>query len=128
MIVSALTPAGVPAGGVDTNYNHVSPRFGFTYDPFGKGRTVFHGGAGLFFDSISGNEWMLSQNFQPFAVRETGAFSHVVSLGDMCDVDLGDMLDYLAADPAVCSILLYVERVTSARPAPHAPSARAPPA
>ena len=26
-------------------------------------------------------------------------FSHVVSLGDMADVDFGDMLDYLAADP-----------------------------
>ena len=50
-----------------------------------------------------------------WATRHGIGFSHVVSLGDMCDVDLGDMLDYLAADPAVRSILLYVERVTSAR-------------
>jgi acetyltransferase len=42
-------------------------------------------------------------------------FSHVVSLGDMADVDFGDMLDYLAADPATSAILLYVEAVTSAR-------------
>src|SRR6185295_2831775 len=27
-------------------------------------------------------------------------FSHLVSLGDMADVDFGDMLDYLANDPA----------------------------
>jgi outer membrane receptor protein involved in Fe transport len=81
---------GVPAGGVDTNYNHVSPRLGFSYDPFGTGRTVFHGGAGLFFDTISGNEWMLSQNFQPFAVRETGAFTHVVSLQHIYSTDPTD--------------------------------------
>lgn len=42
-------------------------------------------------------------------------FSHLVSLGDMADVDFGDMLDYLAGDPATKAILLYIEAVTSAR-------------
>jgi acetyltransferase len=42
-------------------------------------------------------------------------FSHVVSLGDMADVDFGDMLDYLAADPHTRAILLYVEGVTHGR-------------
>ena len=42
-------------------------------------------------------------------------FSHIVSLGDMADVDFGDMLDYLAADPATRAILLYVEGVKHAR-------------
>jgi acetyltransferase len=42
-------------------------------------------------------------------------FSHVVSVGDMSDVDFGDLLDHLALDPATRSILLYVETVTSAR-------------
>lgn len=42
-------------------------------------------------------------------------FSHIVSLGDMSDVDFGDMLDYLAADPGTRAILLYVEAVTHAR-------------
>jgi Carboxypeptidase regulatory-like domain len=72
---------GVPAGGTGTNYNHFSPRAGYSFDPYGTGRTVFHGGAGLFFDTISGNEWTLSQNFQPFAVRETNAYTHVTTLG-----------------------------------------------
>lgn len=81
---------GVPAGGVDTNYNHFSPRVGFAFDPYNNGRTVFHGGAGLFFDTISGNEWMLSQNFQPFAVRETNAFTHVVSLQHIYSTDCQD--------------------------------------
>jgi acetyltransferase len=42
-------------------------------------------------------------------------FSHLVSLGDMTDVDFGDMLDYLAADTGTKAILLYVEAVTEAR-------------
>ena len=42
-------------------------------------------------------------------------FSHTVSLGDMADVDFGDMLDYLADDLGTRSILLYIESVTQAR-------------
>ena len=42
-------------------------------------------------------------------------FSHLVSLGDMIDVDFGDLLDYLAGDPGTEAILLYVESVTNAR-------------
>jgi len=42
-------------------------------------------------------------------------FSHLVSLGDMADVDFGDMLDYLTGDTATKAILLYIEAVTSPR-------------
>lgn len=41
-------------------------------------------------------------------------FSHVVSLGDMSDVDFGDLLDYLAGDSRSKAILLYMEAVTQA--------------
>lgn len=41
-------------------------------------------------------------------------FSHVISLGDMVDVDFGDLLDYLAGDTHSQAILLYMEAVTSA--------------
>jgi TonB dependent receptor len=91
-ILGQLFPGdpGVPQGGVATNSNHVSPRVGFAFDPYRDGKTVFHGGAGLFFDTIGGNEWMLSQNFQPFAVRETAAFSHVTSLQNIYSTDCQD--------------------------------------
>ncbi len=92
---------GVPAGGVATNYNHISPRLGFTYDPFKTGRTVFHGGAGLFFDSIGGNEWLLSQNFQPFAVRQTGSFTHVSSLQHIYSTDCQDFAGCTSPFPFV---------------------------
>ena len=45
--------------------------------------------------------------------RKVG-FSHVISLGDMADVDFGDLLDHLAADAQCRSILLYMESVTHA--------------
>jgi acetyltransferase len=42
-------------------------------------------------------------------------FSRVATLGDMADIDFGDMLDYLAVDYQTKAILLYVESVTDAR-------------
>ncbi len=42
-------------------------------------------------------------------------FSHVVSLGNMMDVDLGDMIDYLGRSPGTRSIILYIENVTNPR-------------
>src|SRR5271165_7030135 len=50
-----------------------------------------------------------------WAVPRGIGFSHVVSLGDMADVDFGDMLDYLAADPHTRAILLYAEGITHGR-------------
>ncbi|SFU99044.1 bifunctional acetate--CoA ligase family protein/GNAT family N-acetyltransferase [Pseudoduganella namucuonensis] len=48
------------------------------------------------------------------AARKIG-FSSFVSLGDGSDVDFGDLLDYLAADPGTDAILLYVESLRHAR-------------
>jgi acetyltransferase len=42
-------------------------------------------------------------------------FSHVISLGDMADVDFGDLIDYLAGDPNCSAILMYIEAITDAR-------------
>ncbi|MEI6984664.1 MAG: bifunctional acetate--CoA ligase family protein/GNAT family N-acetyltransferase [Rhodospirillaceae bacterium] len=42
-------------------------------------------------------------------------FSHVVELGDTVDIDVGDLMDYLARDGGVRAILLHLEAVTSAR-------------
>ena len=42
-------------------------------------------------------------------------FSHVISIGDMIDVDFGDLLDYLALDQLTHAILLYVESIGDAQ-------------
>ena len=47
------------------------------------------------------------------AGRNVG-FSHVVSLGDMADVDFGDLLDHLAGDRHARAILIYMEAVKAA--------------
>jgi acetyltransferase len=39
-------------------------------------------------------------------------FSQVISLGDMADVDFGDVLDHLGADDSCRTILLYMESLT----------------
>jgi acetyltransferase len=48
------------------------------------------------------------------AERQIG-FSTVVSLGDMADVDVGDLLDLLAGERHTRAILLYLETVPNAR-------------
>jgi acetyltransferase len=48
------------------------------------------------------------------AARGIG-FSTVVSMGDMADVDVGDLLDFLASDVATGAILLYLETIPAAR-------------
>lgn len=48
------------------------------------------------------------------AANDVG-FSHVVSLGDMADVDVGDCLDALAGDPCIRAIVLYLESIPNPR-------------
>jgi acetyltransferase len=50
-----------------------------------------------------------------WATSRSIGFSHFISLGDMADVDFGDVLDYLAVDIRTRAILLYMETVTHAR-------------
>lgn len=50
-----------------------------------------------------------------WAVPRSVGFSIVASLGDMADVDFGDMLDYLALDVKTRAVLLYVETINNAR-------------
>ncbi|MBE2293778.1 MAG: GNAT family N-acetyltransferase [Phycisphaerales bacterium] len=42
-------------------------------------------------------------------------FSHLIHLGDRLDVDLADILDYLAGDYRTRAILLYLENIRDAR-------------
>ncbi|MEO1102361.1 MAG: bifunctional acetate--CoA ligase family protein/GNAT family N-acetyltransferase [Pseudomonadota bacterium] len=42
-------------------------------------------------------------------------FSVVASMGEMADVDVGDLLDHLAGDPQTAAILMYLEGITEAR-------------
>jgi hypothetical protein len=60
---------GITRGIVPIRWNHVSPRVGFAFDPFGDGKTSIRAAAGMFWGSVSGNEWNTTSNFEPFAIR-----------------------------------------------------------
>jgi hypothetical protein len=62
---------GVPRGTVPNSYNHLSPRLGFAWDPYGNGKTSVRASAGLFWGSVSGNEWNATSNYYPFSLRYT---------------------------------------------------------
>jgi Carboxypeptidase regulatory-like domain len=62
---------GITRGIISTAWNHVSPRVGFAWDPLGDGKTAIRAGAGIFYGSLSGNEWNTTSNFEPFAIRLT---------------------------------------------------------
>jgi hypothetical protein len=62
---------GVERGVIKTAWNHVSPRAGIVWDPTGDGNTSVRAAAGMFYGSISGNEWNTMTNFQPWSTRLT---------------------------------------------------------
>lgn len=85
----------VPGAGLDASFAHIAPA---------GGRLAFVTQSGAIVTSII--DWAHSHGI---------GFSHMVSLGDMSDVDFGDMLDYLANDSHASAILLYIEAVTNTR-------------
>ena len=85
----------MPGSGLNGSFGHLQPE---------KGHVAFVSQSGAIVTAVL--DWATSRNI---------GFSHIVSLGGMADVDFGDMLDFLAADPQTKSILLYIESVTDAR-------------
>src|SRR5690606_13500233 len=84
----------VPGIGLNASFSHRAPLAG-----------------DLAFLSQSG---ALSTAVIDWAVDRQIGFSHIVSLGDMADVDFGDLLDYFAGDSKSRAILIYMESVTHA--------------
>jgi acetyltransferase len=68
------------------------------------GRVAFLSQSGALCTSVL--DWALEANL---------GFSHFVSVGNMLDVDMADLIDYLAADPQTEALILYIESVTDAR-------------
>ncbi|RUV74818.1 MAG: bifunctional acyl-CoA synthetase/GNAT family N-acetyltransferase [Mesorhizobium sp.] len=69
----------------------------------------------------AGNIALLSQSgaiatsLIDWAADNNVGFSHIVSLGDMADVDVGDWLDLLAGDGKTQAVVMYLETIPNAR-------------
>jgi hypothetical protein len=72
--------AGVSRGIVKTPFKNIAPRLGVAWDPKGDGRTAVRAAFGVFYGSISGNEWNTTADNQPFTVRQS--FPTVYTLSD----------------------------------------------
>ena len=55
---------GIPRGIADLRWHHISPRVGLAWDPFGNGQTAVRAAGGVFYGSVSGNEWNQPANAQ----------------------------------------------------------------
>ncbi len=85
----------VPPLGVNAAFAHLMPQ---------PGGLAFVSQSGAILTSVI--DWA-----QPRGI----GFSHLISMGELADVDFGDILDYLSDDPGTRAILMYVEAVTHAR-------------
>lgn len=70
--------AGVGRGVIPIRKDHISPRLGIAWDPFGDGKTSIRAAAGVFFGSVSFATWNVADNFSPFGLQES--FTTVASL------------------------------------------------
>ncbi len=71
---------GVNRGIVKTDVNNIAPRLGVAWDLSGDGRTAVRAAFGMFYGSITGNEWNTTADNQPFTVRQS--FPTVFTLAD----------------------------------------------
>jgi hypothetical protein len=71
---------GVSRGIVPTDFNNIAPRLGVAWDPKGDGRLAVRAAFGMFYGSITGNEWNTTADNQPFTVRQS--FPTVFTLSD----------------------------------------------
>ncbi|QDU98886.1 Succinyl-CoA ligase [ADP-forming] subunit alpha [Lignipirellula cremea] len=83
---------------------HVGLNASFATDMPPKGNLAFISQSGALCTSVL--DWSLQEHL---------GFSHFVSIGNMLDVGVADLIDYFALDEWTESIILYVESITDAR-------------
>ena len=85
----------VPGAGLDASFAHTSAL---------KGDLALVSQSGAIVTSVL--DWAKARGI---------GFSHLISLGNMVDIDVDDLLDHLATDAKVRAILLYLEGIRDAR-------------
>lgn len=85
----------VPPRGIDTTYVHQSPR---------PGNIAFISQSGAIINTVV--DWSLAQNI---------GFSNVISVGNQCDLDFLDYLQYVEKDPKTKAIIMYIEQINDGK-------------
>lgn len=85
----------VPGRGLNATFAHMQPT---------PGEIAFLSQSGAILTSVL--DWAEGRGI---------GFSYMVSMGDMSDVDVADLLDYVASDPNTSAILMYLEQITNSR-------------
>jgi acetyltransferase len=85
----------VPALSLNASFANATPK---------PGRVAFVSQSGALCTSVL--DWALEQDI---------GFSYFVSVGNMADVGISDLIDYFGADPHTESIILYIESLREAR-------------
>ena len=84
-----------PVNGLNASFSHLMPK---------KGNIGMISQSGAMLTSII--DWACGRGI---------GFSHLVSLGDMTDIGLAEMLDFMSADSDTDAILVYMESIEHAR-------------
>jgi acetyltransferase len=85
----------VPGIGLNASFSHLQPS---------KGELAFLSQSGAIITSVL--DWAEGRGI---------GFSSMVSMGDMSDVSVSHMLDFVASDPNTSAILMYLEMIMDAR-------------
>ncbi|MFA7694555.1 MAG: acetate--CoA ligase family protein [Methanoregula sp.] len=85
----------VPPRGIDTTYVHQSPK---------PGNIAFLSQSGAIINTVV--DWSLAQNI---------GFSNVISVGNQCDLDFLDYLQYVEKDPKTKAIIMYIEQINDGK-------------
>ncbi len=83
---------------------HIGLNASFATDAPLKGNVAFISQSGALCTSVL--DWSLQEHV---------GFSHFISVGNMLDVGVADLIDYFALDGRTDAIILYVESITDAR-------------
>jgi acetyltransferase len=81
----------VPLAGLNASFSHVAAL---------PGRIAFVSQSGAFCTVVL--DWARARGI---------GFSHFISLGNIADIDFGDVLDFLGSEPQTTAILLYIESI-----------------
>jgi hypothetical protein len=72
-----LFPGDRPRGLYYADRNNLAPRFGFSWDLFGDGRTAIRGAYGIFYDTLNAD--VIAQETPPFAGSATNYYNGLLS-------------------------------------------------